>query len=99
VFGSVIVFTDKPFKVGDWVKVGDVEGHVEAIGFRSTRIRTWPKSLVTIPNKSIANAQIENWSAMPKRRVRFVLRVAFGASAEQVEALVQGIREIIQAHP
>lgn len=99
VFGSVIVFTDKPFKVGDWVKVGDVEGHVEAIGFRSTRIRTWPKSLVTIPNKSIANAQIENWSAMPKRRVRFVLRVAFGASAEQMEALVQGIREIIQAHP
>lgn len=99
VFGSVIVFADKPFKVGDWVQIGDVEGHVEAIGLRSTRIRTWPKSLVTVPNKVIAGAQIENWSAMPKRRVRFVLRVAFGATPAQMEALVQGIREILSAHP
>lgn len=99
VFGSVIVFTDKPFKVGDWVKIGDVEGFVEAIGFRSTRIRTWPRSLVTIPNKSIANSQIENWSAMPKRRVRFVLPVSFGATPDQLDALVRGVREILAAHP
>ncbi len=99
VFGSMIVFADKPFKVGDWVKIGDVEGHVESIGLRSTRIRTWPKSLVTVPNKVIAGAQIENWSAMPKRRVRFVLRVAFGATPGQMEALVEGVREILRAHP
>src|SRR5690606_42111412 len=77
VFGSVIIFTDKPFKVGDWVKIGDVIGDVESIGFRSTRIRTWPKTLVTIPNKIIANTQVENWSAMPKRRIRFTLPVTY----------------------
>lgn len=99
VFGSVIVFTDKPFKVGDWIKIGDVEGFVENIGFRSTRIRTWPKSLVTVPNKVIANSQIENWSAMPIRRITFTLRIAYGARPDQIEALVEGIREILVNHP
>src|SRR5690606_31708524 len=99
VFGSVIVFTDKPFKVGDWIKIGDVEGFVENIGFRSTRIRTWPKSLVTVPNKVIANSQIENWSAMPIRLITFTLRIAYGARPDQIEALVEGIREILVNHP
>ncbi len=99
VFGSVIVFTDKPFKVGDWVQIGDVEGFVEVIGFRSTRIRTWPKSLVTLPNKTIANSHIENWSAMPVRRVSYTLRIAYDASAEQVEALVNRIDELVTNHP
>jgi len=69
IFGSLIVFTDRPFKIGDWVRIGDVEGFVEFIGLRSTRIRTWPKSLVTIPNKVLTNSNIENCSAMPLRRV------------------------------
>lgn len=99
VFGSVIVFTDKPFKVGDWIKIDNVEGFVEAIGFRSTRIRTWPKTLVTVPNKVLANSQIENWSAMPVRRITFTLRIAYGARPEQIEALVDGIREILINHP
>lgn len=99
VFGSIIVFTDKPFKVGDWVKIGDVEGFVETIGFRSTRIRTWPRTLVFIPNKTISNTQIENFSAMPIRRNTFTFRIAYGASADQIEALVKGIREILATHP
>jgi len=99
VFGSIIVFTDKPFKVGDWVKIGDVEGFVETIGFRSTRIRTWPRTLVFIPNKTISNSQIENFSAMPIRRITFTLRIAYGARAEQIEALVEGIRRILSEHP
>ena len=99
IFGSVIVFTDKPFKVGDWIRIGDIDGFVETIGFRSTRIRTWPKTLVTIPNKMIANSQIENWSAMPVRRITFTLRIAYGATPDQMEALVEGIREILTTHP
>ena len=97
-FASVILFTDRPFKVGDWVQIGDVDGDVESIGFRSTRIRTWPKTLVTIPNKIIANTQVENWSAMPKRRIRFTLPVTYDA-AGQIEALVNGIEEILKRHP
>jgi len=99
IFGSVIVFTDKPFKVGDWVKIGDVEGFVETIGFRSTRIRTWPRTLVFIPNKTITNSNIENFSAMPIRRVTFTLRIAYGASPDRMEALVNGIRQILSTHP
>lgn len=99
IFGSIIIFTDKPFKVGDWVVIGEVEGFVETIGFRSTRIRTWPRSLVTVPNKMIADKQITNWSAMPVRRVYFNLRIAYDASAEQMQALSAGINKIIEEHP
>lgn len=99
VFGSVIVFTDKPFKVGDWVEIGDVEGFVEAIGFRSTRIRTWPKALVTLPNKVIAGASITNWSAMPVRRVTFTLNVTIDSPPDKLEQLVDGILEILRTHP
>ncbi|HUU30874.1 MAG TPA: mechanosensitive ion channel domain-containing protein, partial [Phycisphaerae bacterium] len=53
-FGSVFIFLDRPFAVGDTVKIGDVTGTVEQIGFRSTRIRTWPATLVSIPNKTVA---------------------------------------------
>lgn len=99
VFGSIIIFTDKPFKVGDWVVIGDVEGFVETIGFRSTRIRTWPKALVTVPNKTIADTQITNWTAMPLRRVYFSLRIAYNATADQIQTLVHEINTIIEEHP
>lgn len=99
VFGSIIIFTDKPFKVGDWVIIGDVEGFVETIGFRSTRIRTWPRSLVTVPNKMIADKTITNWSAMPVRRVYFSLRIAYDATADQIEALTKRVYDIIEGHP
>lgn len=99
VFGSVIVFTDKPFKIGDWVRIGETEGFVETIGLRSTKIRTWPKSLVTVPNKIMSSSNIENWSAMPLRRVSFTLYIGYDATPEQVDALVNGIRTIVTEHP
>lgn len=99
IFGSIIIFTDKPFKVGDWVIIGDVEGFVETVGFRSTKIRTWPRSLVTVPNKMIADKTITNWSAMPVRRVYFNLRIAYDATAAQMEALTAAIYRIIEQHP
>lgn len=99
IFGSLIVFTDRPFKIGDWVRIGDVEGFVEFIGLRSTRIRTWPKSLVTIPNKVLTNSNIENWSAMPLRRVSFRFPIGFDAPPDRVEELVDGIEQILINHP
>lgn len=98
VFGSLFVFTDKPFRIGEWVKIDDVEGFVEFIGLRTTKIRTWPKSLVTIPNKVLTNTNIENWSAMPMRRVSFTFPVASTASVEQLEQFVARVRELIQQH-
>jgi MscS family membrane protein len=95
-FGAVFLFLDRPFAVRDWIKVGDVEGVVEEIGFRSTRVRTWPATLVTVPNKTVANATVDNWSRMPKRRVMQTVGVTYETTAEQMEQVVKAIREIVE---
>ena len=64
--GSFTIFFDKPFTVGDTVTLGGVTGTVEKVGFRSTRIRTFDKSIVTVPNKNIISINIFNWKK-PKR--------------------------------
>ena len=96
-FGSIVIFIDRPFVVGDWVKIGDAEGVVEEIGFRSTRIRTWPATLVTIPNKTVAAATIDNWSRMPKRRVSQTVRLPLDTTPEKLTQAVDAIREIVQS--
>ena len=61
--------TDRPYKVGDWITVGgSIDGDVEEIGFRSTKIRMFDKTLMTVPNGKLASETIKNWSRMPKRR-------------------------------
>ena len=95
-FGTVVMLTDKPFKIGDWVQFRDVDGSVESIGFRSTRVRTWSKSLMIIPNKVITSEIIQNWSAMPKRRVKMTIGVTYDSPRDKVKALVEGIREILR---
>jgi MscS family membrane protein len=95
-FGSVFIFLDRPFKVGDWIKTSDVEGIVEQIGFRSTRVRTWPATLVSVPNKIMANCAVDNWSEMPKRRVKQVVGVTYETTADEMEEAVQTVRDIIE---
>ena len=95
-FGSVFIFLDRPFAVGDLIKVGDVEGTVEQIGFRSTRIRTFPATLVSIPNKTVATATIDNWSKRPKRRVLQTVGVTYETTADQMERALEAIREILK---
>jgi MscS family membrane protein len=94
-FGSVFIFLDRPFTIGDWIKIGEVEGTVEQIGFRSTRIRTWPATVVAIPNKTVAGAAVDNWSKMPKRRVVQTVGVTYETSASQMEAALATIRDIV----
>jgi len=94
-FGSVFIFLDRPFCVGDWIKVGEVEGIVEQVGFRTTRVRTWPATLVSIPNKTVASATIDNWSRMPKRRVVQTVGVTYKTNADQMEDVVETIRQIL----
>ncbi len=95
-FGSVFIFLDRPFLVGDWIKVAGTEGTVEQIGFRTTRIRTWPATMVSIPNKTVANEVIDNWSRMPKRRVVQTIGVTYGTRADQMQNAVSAIRGILQ---
>ncbi len=99
VFGTVVMLTDRPFKVGDWIQMGDVEGTVEEIGFRATRIRTFAKSLIVVPNKLMTDRHLENWSAMPKRRIKMTLGLTYGTTPEQMEAFVSGVKELLTTDP
>jgi MscS family membrane protein len=96
-YGSIALILDRPFKVGDWIQVGnDVDGDVEEIGLRSTKVRTWPKTLISIPNAVLANEKINNWSRMPKRRVKQVVGVTYETPPDTMTAIVDDIREILR---
>lgn len=96
-YGSIALILDRPFKVGDWIQVGDdVDGDVEEIGLRSTKVRTWPKTVISIPNAVLANEKINNWSRMPKRRVKQVIGVSYETSPETMNLLVEDFREILR---
>ena len=99
-FGSVMIFADRPFQIGDWVVVdGGTEGIVEEVGFRSTRIRTFYNSLITVPNSKIADAKVDNYGARKWRRTYTTLHLSRDTAPEQVQAFVEGVRAIIRANP
>lgn len=98
-FGSITIFLDKPFQIGDWINAAGVEGVVEEVGFRSTRVRTFYNSLVSVPNAKIADAVIDNYGLRQYRRTLAKLGLTYDTSPEQVEAFCDGARAIIQAHP
>jgi MscS family membrane protein len=98
-FGSFVVVMDQPFKVGDVVKVGANEGKVEDIGLRSTKIRTGARTLIVIPNKSVASEAITNFTRMPQRRVDQTLALTYHTTPEQLEALLEDIRALLRDDP
>jgi len=98
-FGSITVVLDRPFEVGDWVLIDKVEGSVEELGFRSTRIRTFYNSVITLPNSKLLTAVVDNMGRRQYRRWTTKLGVSYHTSPEQLEALCEGIRELIRSHP
>ncbi|MCK4509673.1 MAG: mechanosensitive ion channel family protein, partial [Desulfuromonadales bacterium] len=99
IFGSLMIIFDRPFHVGDWIKAGDLEGTVEEVGFRSTKIRTFAKTLIAVPNNIIANMPLDNFSRMPKRRIRLTVGVSYDATPTQMREAVSRIRELLKTHP
>ena len=96
--GSFTIFFDQPFTVGDVVTVGSVTGTVEKVGFRSTRIRTFDKSLVTVPNKKMIDAELDNLGLRPVRRVKFNIGLTYETTAEQIKDIVKEIQEMVNLH-
>ena len=96
--GSFTIFLDQPFTVGDIVTVGTITGTVEKVGFRSTRIRTFDKSLVTVPNKKMIDAELDNLGLRPMRRVKFNVGLTYETSAEQIKLIVKDIQDYINQH-
>ncbi len=99
IFGSIMILLDRPFRVGDWVKTGDLEGVVEEIGFRSTKIRTFAKTMITVPNNIIATTAVNNFSRMPKRRIKMTVGVSYNSSPQQMRDAVSAIRSMLEQHP
>ncbi|MGI6683947.1 MAG: mechanosensitive ion channel family protein [Bacillota bacterium] len=98
-FGGIVIITDKPFSIGDWILTPSVEGTVEDINFRSTKIRTFAQAVVTMPNSTLANEPITNWSRMGKRRITFNLRVTYGTPRDKLEKSLKEIKNMLVNHP
>jgi MscS family membrane protein len=94
----VSIGIDQPFRVGDWVIVDGVEGEVEAIGLRSTRIRTLERTLVSIPNGRLAETKTENFGHRDRIRMRTTVALEYGTTAAQVAQVRDGIEAMLRAH-
>ncbi|NHZ69994.1 MAG: mechanosensitive ion channel [Thermotogales bacterium] len=97
--GSLLIMFEKPFRVGHWIKLGDTEGIVESIGFRSTRIRTFYNSLVSIPSNTLVNSTVDNMQLRHYRRVRTTLHIRYDTPADTVEAFIEAIKQLVLNNP
>jgi MscS family membrane protein len=98
-FGSVAIGIDQPIRIGDWVKIGDAEGEVEAIGLRSTRIRTLARTLIVFPNGRLAEMQMENFGVRDRILLRTVLRLRFDTDADRLRRVRDRIENYLTEHP
>ena len=98
-FGSIMIFIDKPFQVGDWITSGEVDGTVEEVGFRSSRIRTFRNSVTYVPNSKLADNVIDNHGLRKYRRFYTQIAITHGTPPELIEIFVKGLRRIVDKHP
>lgn len=97
-FGGFVIFLDKPFSVGDWIEMGEFEGTVEDITFRSTRIRTFENSVVNVPNATISDSAVINWSKMESRRYRFTLTLELDTPLDKLNTVQERISTMLKKH-
>ena len=98
-FGTMSILADRPFVVGDWIRIGDIEGTVEEVGFRSSHVRTFYNSLISFPNAMLIRTAVDNLSRREFRRVKETLNVTCDTPPDKLLAFVEGIRELIRLHP
>jgi MscS family membrane protein len=98
VFGAITLYSQQPVRVGDFCRIGTETGTIEEIGLRTTRLRTLANTLIAIPNARLANEPIDNISARSKILYRPVLRLRYDTTPEQLQHILDGIRELFGAH-
>lgn len=98
-FGSITVILDQTFHTGDWVVVDDIEGSVEEVGLRSTKIRTFYDSLITVPNSLFITAKVDNMGQRRYRRLKCNVSLTYDTHPDKIEAFCEGVRELIRLHP
>lgn len=97
-FASIALLLDNSIRTGEWVKVAGVEGVVEGVGMRTTKIRSFQKSLYTVPNYLIANNPIENFSRRGVRRIKMNVGLTYDTNSRQLESIISEIRDMLQQH-
>ncbi|NOR55146.1 MAG: mechanosensitive ion channel [Sulfurovum sp.] len=97
-FGSFSLLADKSIRIGEWIKVNGVEGTVEDIGMRTTKIRSFEKSLITVPNHIVANNPIENFSRRGVRRIKMNVGLTYGITSAQMNKIVEEIKYMLHNH-
>ena len=98
VFGGFTIFTDKPFKIKDRIKIGGFDGTVTEIGIRSTRLKTLEGRIVTIPNAKFADSMVENVSLEPNRKVVLKLGLTYDTTPEQMKLAMKLLKNIIDSN-
>jgi MscS family membrane protein len=97
-FGTVTIFMDKPFRVGDRIVIGEHDGIVESVGYRSTRIRTFEGGLVSVPNEKMIHASVNNVGARPHIRWHTNIGLRYDTPPEKVEKALEILQEILRYH-
>lgn len=98
-FGGLMILIERPFQIGDWIVVGDIEGTVEDISFRSTRVRALDNSLYILTNSNVCGSTVNNGTERTKRLYRFTLGVEYSATRAQLEKLMEDLRAMLKASP
>lgn len=96
---GVAIFTDKPFEIGDWVKIGEFQGNVVDITFRSTRVKSYDNSIITIPNFVVTSEYVINWNKLKSRRFDCVLTLDKETNIEKTKKLISQIKLVLREHP
>jgi len=97
-FGSFSLLADKSIRIGEWIKVNGVEGTVENIGMRTTKVRSFQKSLITVPNHIVANHPIENFSRRGIRRIKMHIGLTYSTNSEQIIKIMEELKEMLKGH-
>lgn len=97
--GSLVIFIDRPFQIGDWISFNDVDGTVEEVGIRSTRVRTFENSVTYVPNGKLMDLMVNNMGVRVFRRFKTNIAITYDTPPHIIDAFVSGIREMILNHP
>jgi MscS family membrane protein len=98
-FGAFSIGLDQPFREGDFVRIDDFVGTVEAIGLRSTRVRTLDRTLVTIPNGRLADMRVESYSVRDRMRLATTISLVYSTTSTQMRDVLAGLEKVLRAHP
>lgn len=98
IFGGLVIIMEKPFSIGEWISTPSVEGTVESISFRSTRVRAFDQAIITVPNSTLANEPITNYTRMGKRRIKFHLGLMYSTPPAKIQACVDAVKQMLKEH-